>query len=530
MKLSHVANCSSNSSSHGMSLGWRLGLITAVIITLVLGMLTFFQQWYEIGQDWKDRDRLLGEALIPLASDLERANTLGEAHIKLTTFQQALNRRGRTGYHIDLYDEEGRLIVSSMSKQNGDPPGWTLHASVPIHSTWLPRGRGNLKVWKDGSRFKVEVEERWIFWLLDIGVTVLCILISLQIAYQYLIARPLRCLMTNIHHMEMGYWGGFEIPHGAWEMQWLAYRFQNLGSKLEETIRRLVEAERLALLASDPNRPHCGEFISMNNAASEDFPIFSKTIASSNNEKSQGAMKLQYLIEKCHFLESQNPVDPAARTLAQEVWEKDVVEAERLCENNLKCRLENEALRILNPDAYEQLSQELAAMAASRRGWVKEREKEIHKVLKKHRLSCLEIQHRVKPIGSIWRKMQAKGLTLKQIDDIFAFRIIVSEERDSYLMLGVLHKHFKPKLLRFKDYIAKPKANGYQSIHTCVQDADDLVFEVQIRTPKMHREAEGGEAAHWQYKAEQPVRFGTPTRVRGRWSRLKAVLGHGSFP
>lgn len=517
------------SSSRGMSLGWRLGLSTAVIITLVIGMLTFFQQWHEISQDWKDRDRLLGESLIPIASDLESAKSLEEVRAKFTSIQQALKDRGLTDYHIDLYDEERRLIVSS-SGQNSDPPRWTLHASVPIHSTLLPRERGTLSVWKDGSRFKAEVKQRWVLWALDIGVTVLCILVSLQIAYQYLIARPLRHLMKNIHHMEMGYWEGFGIPQGAWEMQWLAYRFQSLGSKLEETMKRLIEAERLALLDSHPN-PHNirQEVIAKNDTASNDTPASSEAIDSSENERSQRAMRLHYLMEKCCFLESQTPVDPTAQISAREVWEQDVVEAERLCEMGLKCRLENAAFRILNPDAYEQLSRELAAMTSLRRGWVKERKKEIRKVLEKHQLSCLEIQHRVKPIGSLWRKIQSKGLTLEQIHDIFAFCIIVPAERDCYLTLDAIHQYFNPKLLRFKDYITTPKANGYQSIHTSVQDAGNFVFEVQIRTEKMHKQAEGGTAAHWYYKGEQ-VKLGASTWLSKKWSRLKAVLGLCSSP
>ena len=517
------------SSSHGMSLGWRLGLNTAVIITLVIGVLTFFQQWHEIGQDSKDRDRLLEESLIPLASDLESAKSLEEVHVKLTSFHQALNRRGHSDYHIDLYDEQGRLIVSSVSRQNSDPPSWTLHANVPIHSTLLPRARGNLRVWKDGSRFKAEVKQRWVLWLLDIGVTVLCILISLQITYQYLIARPLRHLMKSIHHMEMGYWEGLEIPQGAWEMQWLAYRFQNLGSKLEETMKRLVDAERLALIDSHPN-PHIRqEAIAMDNTASNDTPTSSKAIDSPENQITQRAMRLDYLMEKCRFLESQTPVDPTAQISAREVWEQDVMEAERLCEIGLKCRLENVAFRILNPDAYEQLSRELAAITALRRGWVKERRKEIRKVLEKHQLSCLEIEHRIKPVGSVWRKIQAKGLTIEQIHDIFAFRIIVREEHDCYLTLDAIHQYYKPKLLRFKDYIADPKANGYQSIHTSVQDASNFVFEVQIRTEKMHRQAEGGMAAHWYYKGGQ-VKHDASTWLSRKWSRLKAVLGLGLSP
>jgi (p)ppGpp synthase/HD superfamily hydrolase len=152
----------------------------------------------------------------------------------------------------------------------------------------------------------------------------------------------------------------------------------------------------------------------------------------------------------------------------------------------------------------------------------------MRKMLKKHQLSCLEIQHRVKHVAGIWRKMRAKGLSWDQIHDIFAFRIIVSGEQECYLVLDAIHQHFEPLLLRFKDYIARPKANGYRSIHTCVRDLNNLIFEIQIRTVEMHKEAEGGVACHWQYKAEQPSRLHTPLPFDRGWGRLKALLGLGS--
>ena len=517
------------SSSRRMSLGWRLGLSTAITVTLVIGVLTFFQQWYEIRQDRKDRDRLLGEALIPLASELESVKTLEEVRVKLADFQQAFSRKGRVDYHIDLYDDKGLLMASSTFDHNSDPPEWILYGTIPIHSTWLPGGKSNLRVWKDGSRFRTEVKERWVFWLFDIGVTVLCIVISLQISYQYLIARPLRCLMKNIHHMEMGYWEGFEIPQGAPEMQWLASRFRNLGSKLEQTMKRLIEAERLALLDQHLD-PHTGEAaVEVNDIVSNDNPARSNVIASLENEQPQRIMRLHYLTEKCRFLEAQTPADPTAQSSAREAWDHDVVEAEGLCDMDLKCRLEDAALRILNPHAYEQLQGDLATMTASRRSWVKARKKEIYKVIKKHQLRCLDIQQRIKTIGSIWRKMQAKGLTLEQIHDIFAFRIIVPNKRDCYLTLNCIHQHFKPKLLRFKDYITNPKANGYQSLHTCVQDAENCNFEIQIRTEIMHREAERGVAAHWSYKGDQ-VKLAASTWLNKSWSRLKVALGLSPSP
>jgi ppGpp synthetase/RelA/SpoT-type nucleotidyltranferase len=506
-----------------MSLGWRLGLSTAIIVALILGILILVQQWREIRRDWKDRDTLLGESLIPLASDIEGATSQKEIRERVSAFQQAYLKRGYTRYHVDLRDGEGRIIISSSGRDVG-LPSWTLHASIPVSSPLLNGGRGSLRVWQEGLNFKAEVERRWVFWLLDIGVAVLCILVFLQIAHQYLVARPLQCLMEGIRHMEMGYWGGLKIPKGAWEMRWLAYRFQKLGTKLEETLQHLVEAERRALLRSNASPNALEKRVTKDMTCPDDIlalpeaPIFSE-----KNLFPQGMRRLD-LLEKCSFLESQCPFGPAAQAIARKVWEQDVSEAESLCEYDLKCKLEDAAFRILNPDAFEQLSTDLMVIITLKKKWVKKRKQEILKVLKKRQLSCLEVQHRVKHVAGIWRKMQVKGLSLEQIHDIFAFRIIVSEEQECYLVLDAIHQHFKPLLLRFKDYIARPKVNGYKSIHTCVRGLDNLIFEVQIRTAEMHRQAEGGTAAHWRYKAEQPSRLGAPSFFSRRWRRLKAVL------
>jgi ppGpp synthetase/RelA/SpoT-type nucleotidyltranferase len=511
-----------------MSLGWRLGLSTAIIVALIMGILIFVQQWREIRRDWKDRDTLLGESLIPLASDIETATTLKEIRERVSAFQQAYFKRGYTRYHVDLRDGEGRIIISSSSGRDADLPRCTLHASIPVFSPLLYGEKGSLRVCQEGLNFKAEVERRWVFWLLDIGVAVLCILVFLQIAHQYLIARPLRCLMEGIRHMEMGYWGGLKIPKGAWEMRWLAYRFQKLGIKLEETVQHLVEAERRALLHSHASSDR------LEKRATKDIPYTDDVLALSEapifSEKNlfPKGMRPHDLLDKCCFLESQSPFDPTAQAVAREVWQQDVLEAESLCEYDLKCRLEDAAFRILNPDAFEQLSKDLIAIITSKKKWVKKRKQEILKVLKNRQLSCLEIQHWVKHVAGIWRKMQAKGLSLEQIHDIFAFRIIVSEEQECYLVLDAIHQHFRPLLLRFKDYIARPKINGYKSIHTCVRGLDNLIFEVQIRTAEMHRQAEGGTAAHWRYKAEQPSRLDPHSFFRRRWRCLKAVLHLGS--
>ncbi len=311
-------------------------------------------------------------------------------------------------------------------------------------------------------------------------------------------------------------------------MQWLAYRFQQLGAKLEETMQLLVQARRRACrdLHASPDR--------LANGVTEDITCLDDVLVSagapvlSDNDLFLEEMRPQNLMDKCCFLECHSPLDPAAQALAREMWEKDSFQAARLRDHGLKCKLEDATFRILNPVVFEQLSQDLRAIVNLRKMWVKEQSKEIRKLLGKRQLSYLNIQHRTKHIAGIWRKMQEKGLSLEQIHDVFAFRIIVSEEQECYLVLDAIHQHFEPLLLRFKDYIAKPKANGYRSIHTCVRGLDNVICEIQIRTAEMHREAEGGVAAHSQYKAKQASKINAPLLLSRGWKRWKARLHLGS--
>jgi GTP pyrophosphokinase len=121
--------------------------------------------------------------------------------------------------------------------------------------------------------------------------------------------------------------------------------------------------------------------------------------------------------------------------------------------------------------------------------------------------------------------MQAGGLTLKQIQDIFALRVIVGEEQHCYQALEAVHQHFQVEPLRFRDYIRSPKPNGYQSIHTCVRNGQGWGFEIQIRSVDMHRQADDGAAAHWRYTADQQGEFLAQREKPGLLGRLRARLG-----
>lgn len=480
--------------ARGVPLGWRLGLTTTIIVTLVLGVVTAFVQKREIERGREERRRYLGMALAPLASDVEAASGLGAIQARLSDFQVAHFSRGYGDVRVLLLDPEGRVLATPTTGPALRAPRTAAIARTPVRSPVLPGGRGELEIWQDETRFRDLAMRLWWHWLLTLAVGATCILVSLYLAYFLLIERPLRRLLEGVKQMEQGYWSGLEIPRGAWEMRWLAYRFRNLGTQLEETVRRLVEAERrtiVGLRASASAGPPA--------RSPEDGPAAGATM---QEEAFRKRILRRYLVARCRYLETRQPSDPAARAVAHEVWERDVHEAQRLGESSLKSRLEDAAFRILEPDAYEDVGRRAAGLTSSRRKWIREREAELKAALAEAGVKPRAIQHRVKHLAGIWRKMKSKGLAIEQIHDIFAFRILLETEEECYLALSALHHRFEPLLLRFKDYIAEPKENGYQSLHTCIRSPGGLVYEVQIRTVAMHEAAEGGGAAHWRYKKE----------------------------
>lgn len=173
--------------------------------------------------------------------------------------------------------------------------------------------------------------------------------------------------------------------------------------------------------------------------------------------------------------------------------------ADRLGISKIKIELDDLALRYLEPNVYKELEEKIALTSEARQKFIDDIIAEIKTHMENAEIRC-EVNGRVKHFFSIYKKMLNQHKTLDQIYDIFAVRIIVDSVKDCYAALGVIHEMYKPIPGRFKDYIAMPKPNMYQSLHTTLIGTNGQPFEIQIRTFEMHRTAEFGIAAHWKYK------------------------------
>ena len=174
--------------------------------------------------------------------------------------------------------------------------------------------------------------------------------------------------------------------------------------------------------------------------------------------------------------------------------------AHRLGMQKVKWELEDLSLKYLDPVAYADINQKLEAASAEHDQFMSAVQSELTARLTELGIPNATVYGRVKHPYSIYRKMYAQEKTMEEVYDLFAFRVLVDTVQDCYNVLGVAHDLYKPILGRFKDYIATPKPNMYQSLHTTVIGDEGIPFEVQIRTYDMHAIAEYGVAAHWKYK------------------------------
>jgi GTP pyrophosphokinase len=184
---------------------------------------------------------------------------------------------------------------------------------------------------------------------------------------------------------------------------------------------------------------------------------------------------------------------------AQEILDIDASLANRLGIWQIKWEMEDLAFRVLSPETYRDIAKMLDAKRIERQTFIDR----IAIKLKAELLNAQiegEVLGRPKHIYSIWKKMEGKSLDFANLYDVRAFRILVDDVKSCYAVLGIVHNVWQPVPREFDDYIARPKPNGYQSLHTVVMDEDDAAFEIQVRTKDMHQHAEYGLAAHWRYK------------------------------
>jgi GTP diphosphokinase / guanosine-3',5'-bis(diphosphate) 3'-diphosphatase len=213
------------------------------------------------------------------------------------------------------------------------------------------------------------------------------------------------------------------------------------------------------------------------------------------------------LADRTHNMRTLSHV-PAEKQIvtAQETLEIYAPLAHRLGIAWIKCELEDLALKYLHPEIYYQLKRNVAKRKVDREKYINDVMSIISKTLEREGLEA-EVSGRPKHFYSIYQKMESQNLLYDQIYDLVAFRIVVDTARECYEALGIIHSQWKPVPGRLKDYIALPKPNMYQSLHTSVIGPYGERVEIQIRTQEMHRVAEEGIAAHWRYKDGKAVQF-----------------------
>jgi len=207
------------------------------------------------------------------------------------------------------------------------------------------------------------------------------------------------------------------------------------------------------------------------------------------------------LADRLHNMRTLGVMRPdKARRIARETVEIYAPIALRLGINSIRLELEDLGMQAYYPWRYRVISEHLQKLRGHRKEVVNGIEETIRNRLAQESFHC-EVSGREKHICSIYRKMREKHLSLSEVADVFAFRILVDDVDTCYRVLGAMHSLYKPVPGRFKDYIAIPKANGYQSLHTVLVGPRGQHIEVQIRTHEMHQVAEEGIAAHWHYKS-----------------------------
>lgn len=226
------------------------------------------------------------------------------------------------------------------------------------------------------------------------------------------------------------------------------------------------------------------------------------------------------LADRLHNIETLQHVRPdKQKRIAMETLEIYAPLANRLSMGRLKGRLEDAAFKYTNPKEYLEVQSLLAGKKDSEEKYLVEVKNTLEEKLKKENIKNADIDYRQKHLYSLWKKLQKNEMDIGKVYDIIAMRVRVDSIVDCYHVLGLIHGLWTPVPNRIKDYIATPKANGYQSLHTTVFTGTGGIVEIQIRTHEMHQKAENGIAAHFIYKENNLQKSGQLDWVQ----KLKAL-------
>ena len=210
------------------------------------------------------------------------------------------------------------------------------------------------------------------------------------------------------------------------------------------------------------------------------------------------------LADRLHNMRTLEHLSPERQErIATETGEIYAPLAHRFGMAKVKAELEDLAFKFLEPEEYTGLARLVASKRAEREEMIESLRRPLEGELAKAGIEHADVTGRPKHLWSIYQKMRKRGLPFDQVYDMMALRIVVPDVPACYHVLGILHHNWTPVQDRIKDYIASPKSNGYQSLHSTVFGPGSQLYEVQIRTPEMHRTAEFGIAAHWLYKSDR---------------------------
>jgi GTP pyrophosphokinase len=256
---------------------------------------------------------------------------------------------------------------------------------------------------------------------------------------------------------------------------------KNFGKDVSELVDGVTKLNKISFKTSEEKQAE--NFRKMIVAMAKDIRVIIVKLA----DRLNNMQTLQYLPQQ------------KQRLIAQETLDIYAPIANRLGMSRIKIELEDLCLRYLHAESYSKLAQKIARKKGEREKYIEDVCAILREQLKEYDIKA-EVSGRAKHFYSIFKKMEQRQVDFDQINDVIAFRIVVENITECYKALGVIHATYKPVPGRFKDYIAMPKANSYQSLHTTVIGPHGERIEIQIRTEDMHAVAEQGIAAHWSYK------------------------------